>query len=73
MDPQERPAPVDVRIGGTAARLLVSLMEQLQTEDGGGVITRALGLLDLALAARRQGKSLCLVDGKTGDSQEIAF
>ena len=42
MDTNERPAPVDVRIGGTAARLLLSLMEQLQTEDGGGVITRAL-------------------------------
>lgn len=73
MDMEERPQPVQVRVGGTAARLLISLMEQLGTDDGGSLIARALGLLDLALRARKLGKSLCLIDPKTGDSQEIAF
>jgi hypothetical protein len=73
MDTEERPQPVSVRVGGQAARLLVSLMEKLETDDGGSLIARALGLLDLAVQARRMGKSVCLVDPKTGDSQEIAF
>ena len=73
MDAEQRPQPVQVRIGGTAAMLLVSLMEKLGTDDGGSLIARALGLLDLAVQARRQGKSLCLIDPKTGDRQEIAF
>ena len=49
MDMEERPQPVQVRVGGTAARLLISLMEQVGTDDGGSLIARALGLLDLAL------------------------
>ena len=73
MDMEERPQPVQVRVGGTAARLLISLMEQVGTDDGGSLIARALGLQDLALRARKLGKSLCLIDPKTGDSQEIAF
>jgi len=73
METEERPQPVQVRIGGTAAMLLISLMEKLGTDDGGSLIARALGLLDLAVQARRQGKSLCLLDPKSGDSQEIAF
>lgn len=73
MDMEERPQPVQVRVGGTAARLLISLMEQVGTDDGGSLIARALGLLDLALRARKLGKSLCLIDPNTGDSQEIAF
>ena len=72
-DPQSRPAPVQVQIGGTAGLLLVRLMQELGTSGGGGGLSRALGLLDLALRARRQGQSLCLVDPKTGHSSEVAF
>lgn len=73
MDFAERPQPVQVRVGGTAALLLTSLMQQVGSDDGGALIARALGLLDLALRARKQGKSLCVIDPLTGDSQEIAF
>jgi hypothetical protein len=73
MDFAERPQPVQVRVGGTAALLLTSLMQQVGSDDGGALIARALGLLDLALRARKQGKSLCVIDPTTGDSQEIAF
>jgi hypothetical protein len=76
MEPGDRPPPappVQVQINGTAGLLLLRLMEQLSTEDGGGVISRALGLLDLALRARREGKTLCFVDRKTGASSDVAF
>jgi len=65
--------PVTVQINGTAGLLLVKLMNELATSDGGGLIVRALGLLDLALRARREGKSLCFVDPRTGHSSEVAF
>jgi hypothetical protein len=65
--------PVTVQINGTAGLLLVKLMSELATSDGGGLIVRALGLLDLALRARREGKSLCFVDPRTGQSSEVAF
>jgi hypothetical protein len=65
--------PVTVQINGTAGLLLVKLMNELATSDGGGLIVRALGLLDLALRARREGKSLCFVDPRTGQSSEVAF
>lgn len=69
----ERPAPVQVQVGGTAGLLLLRLMQELKTEDGGGVISRALGLLDLALRARRHGQKLCLIDPATGHRSEVAF
>ena len=75
MDPtsQGRPQPVTVQINGTTGLLLIRLMEQLATDDGGGVISRALGLLDLAVQARRDGRALRLVDKKTGASSDVAF
>ena len=65
--------PVTVTISGTSALLLVRLAEQLGSDDGGAVIMRALGLLDLALRAKREGKRLAFVDPATGASSEVAF
>jgi hypothetical protein len=73
MDPAERPEPVQVQLNGTAGLLLLRLMEELQTADAGGVLVRALGLLDLALRARRSGRELCLVDKATGQRSDVAF
>lgn len=70
---ETRPQPVQVQIGGTSGLLLVKLMSELGTDDGGGVIARALGLLDLALRARRDGKSLCFYDPKTQGFADVAF
>ena len=70
---ETRPPPVQVQIGGTSGLLLVKLMSELGTDDGGGVIARALGLLDLALRARRDGKSLCFYDPATKSSADVAF
>ena len=63
--------PVQVKIGGTSARLLVKLCEDLRTEDATGVLSRALGLLDLVQHAKRNGKRLVLLDEATGRMQDV--
>ncbi len=73
MDAADRPGPVQVVIGGTTGMLLHRLMTELGTEDGGGVLSRALGLFDLALRARKEGKQICLVDPATGARSEVAI
>ena len=71
MDP--RVAPVTVKISGTSALLLTRLAEQLGTEDGGAIVMRALGLLDLALKAKRDGKKLTFYDPAHDEMSEVAF
>jgi hypothetical protein len=60
MDP--RVAPVTVEMNGTAAELLVRLMNEMQTPDAMAVLTRALGMLDQGLTAKRQGRRLGVYD-----------
>jgi hypothetical protein len=60
MDP--RTGPVIVEVNGTAAQLLLKLMQDLQTPDPMAVLTRALGVMDAALAGKRQGRRLGLYD-----------
>jgi hypothetical protein len=60
MDP--RVPPVLVEVNGTAAALLVKLMHDMGTEDPMAVLTRALGMFDTALAAKRQGRRLGVYD-----------
>jgi hypothetical protein len=55
-------ASVTVQVNGTAAQLLVRLMQDLGAEDPMAVLTRALGMLDQGLAARRQGRRLGVYD-----------
>ncbi len=70
-----RPGPVTVTISGTSAALLARLVEHGQglAGDPGAVLMRALGLLDLALKAKREGKKLGFYDPATGDVSEVAF
>jgi len=60
MDP--RTGPVIVEVNGTAAQLLIKLMKDLDTADPMAVLTRALGILDTALASKRQGRRLGVYD-----------
>ena len=60
MDP--RTPPVTVEVNGTAASLLLKLMQDMDTADPMAVLTRALGVLDAALAGKRQGRRLGLYD-----------
>ena len=71
MDP--RIGPVTITITGTSALLLTRLAEALETDDGGAVMMRALGLLDLALKAKRDGRRLGFFDPASGDISEVAF
>ena len=71
MDP--RVPPVTVEVNGTAAQLLVKLMHDLETADPMAVLTRALGMLDQALAAKRQGRRLGLYDPESGRFSDVVL
>ena len=58
--------PVTVQMNGHAARLLVKLMGDLQTEEPMAVLTRALGMLEQAVAAKAQGRRLGVYDPPSG-------
>ena len=73
MDPHTQTAPVTVKITGTSAMLLTRLAEALGTDDGGAVLMRALGLLDLAIKAKREGKRLAFYDPQRDEVSEVAF
>jgi len=70
MDP--RTGPVTLTISGTSATLLAKLSEQLDG-DPGSVMMRALGLLDLAMKAKREGKILGFYDPTREELSEVAF
>ena len=71
MDP--RVPPVTVQVNGTAAQLLVKLMQDLGTEEPMAVLTRALGMLDQALSAKRQGRRLGLYDPASGRFSDVVL
>jgi hypothetical protein len=64
--------PVDVRLNGTAARLLAHLCAETGTDDPSGLIVRALGLFEVAMRTRRHGGRLVFVNER-GDESEVAF
>jgi hypothetical protein len=68
MDP--RTGPVTLTISGTSAALLARLAED---GDAGAVMMRALGLYDLAMKAKREGKRLAFIDPATGEASAVAF
>jgi hypothetical protein len=68
-----RVPPVSVEVNGTAAQLLVKLMQDLGTQDPMAVLTRALGMLDQALAAKRQGRRLGLYDPDSGRFSDVVL
>ncbi len=71
MDP--RVPPVTVLVNGTAAQLLVKLMHDVGTEDPMAVLTRALGMLDQALAAKRTGRRLGVYDPESGRFTDVVL
>ena len=61
MDP--RTGPVTLTISGTSAALLgAARADPTLGGDAGAVLMRALGLFDLALKAKREGKKLGFYD-----------
>lgn len=63
---------VRVELNNTAAQLLASLCVELGTDDATGVITRALGLLDLSVRTRAQGGRLCFLNDK-GEASDVVY
>ncbi len=63
---------VSVELNATLAELLARLCIELDTEDVSGVLSRALGLFDLAQQTRRQGGRLCFVNAR-GETADVVF
>ena len=66
-----RVPPVTVEVNGTAAQLLVKLMQDMGTADPMAVLTRALGMMEQAVAAKRQGRRLGLYDPTSGRFSDV--
>ena len=71
MDPRGV-GPVTVELNATLAQLLAKLCVELDTEDYTGVISRALGLLEMVQRTKRQGGRLCFVNER-GDTADVVF
>jgi hypothetical protein len=64
--------PVTVELNHTLAELLARLCVELGTDDPTGVMSRALGLLELVQHTKRQGGRLCFVNAR-GDVADVVF
>jgi hypothetical protein len=63
---------VHIELNNTAAQLLASLCVELDTDDATGVLSRALGLLDLCVRSRAKGARVCLVN-EHGESSDVVL
>ena len=63
---------VTVELNHTLAELLARLCVELGTEDATGVLSRALGLLEMVQRTRRQGGRLCFINER-GDVADVVF
>ena len=63
---------VQVELNNTLAELLAKLCIELETEDYTGVISRALGLLEMVQRTKRQGGRLMFVNER-GEAADVVF
>ena len=63
---------VQVELNATLAELLARLCVELETDDYTGVISRALGLLEMVQHTKRQGGRLCFINAR-GDAADVVF
>jgi hypothetical protein len=71
MDPLGK-GPVTIELNHTLAELLARLCVELETEDAAGVLSRALGLLEMVQRTRRQGGRLCFIN-EHGNIADVVF
>jgi len=64
--------PVTIELNHTLAELLARLCVELETEDATGVMSRALGLLELAQRTKRQGGRLVFINER-GEMADVVF
>ena len=57
---------VNVEVNGQAAALLVKFMGDLKTDQPLAVLSRALGILEQAIAAKAKGQRLGVYDPASG-------
>ncbi len=69
MDDPRGMGPVSVELNHTLAQLLARLCVEMDTENPSDVMSRALGLLDMAMRTKLTGGRLCFVNerGELGD------
>jgi hypothetical protein len=63
---------VTVELNHTLAELLAKLCVELETEDPVGVLSRALGLLEMVQRTKRHGGRLCFINER-GDVADVVF
>jgi pimeloyl-CoA synthetase len=72
MDDARGMGTVSVELNHTLAELLARLCVELETEDVTGVLSRALGLLEMVQRTKRQGGRLVFVNER-GDAADVVF
>ena len=63
---------VTIELNHTLAELLAKLCVELETDDAAGVISRALGLLEMVQRTKRQGGRLCFINER-GEAADVVF
>jgi pimeloyl-CoA synthetase len=63
---------VTIELNHTLAELLARLCVELGTDDAAGVVSRALGLLEMAQHTKRHGGRLCFVNER-GDIADVVI
>jgi hypothetical protein len=71
MDPRGQ-GTVTVELNNTLAQLLARLCVELGSDDATGILSRALGLLEMAQRTKRQGGRLCFVNER-GETSDVVF
>ncbi len=64
---------VNVEVNGQAAALLVKLMGDLKTDQPLAVLSRALGILEQAIAAKGKGQRLGVYDPASGRFMDLVI
>lgn len=72
MDDPRGHGTVTIELNHTLAELLARLCVELETEDVTGVMSRALGLLEMVQHTKRHGGRLCFINER-GDVADVAF
>ena len=64
---------VNVEVNGQAAALLMKLMGDLKTDQPLAVLSRALGMLEQAIAAKAKGQRLGVYDPASGRFMDLVI
>ena len=63
---------VSIELNAPLAELLAKLCVELETDDPTGVLSRALGLLEMVQRTKRHGGRLCFINER-GELADVVF